>query len=367
MSELINTRSRSDIRLSLLATVSAVSLLAAMGSQAHAEDADHPTLWVELGGAFDFVDGSSEPWIPVNLPPVIDHPVAGILGKFPDIGYDASAKLTLQPGGTDWTFSASVRYGKSKRGPKLGHDQSYRTSYQTGKYQLTTYAFTNLHDIKETKHTIIDFQAGKDIGVGLFGGHGSSTLNFGIRLAEFTEKADATMAAQTAVPGRGLLGTVLDAEMNAARSFSGIGPSVALNGSNPLTGTLENGLAFDWGVNGAILFGRQKARVRTHTENRYYTGGYTYYYSANGGLVFDYSTAIRTNVPRDNSRRRNVVVPNVGAFAGISYRLGGRGKIALGYRADFFFGAMDGGIDTRHSENVAFHGPFATISLGLGG
>jgi hypothetical protein len=37
------------------------------------------------------------------------------------------------------------------------------------------------------------------------------------------------------------------------------------------------------------------------------------------------------------------------------------------YRADFFFGAMDGGIDTAKKENVGFYGPFATISIGLGG
>jgi hypothetical protein len=41
--------------------------------------------------------------------------------------------------------------------------------------------------------------------------------------------------------------------------------------------------------------------------------------------------------------------------------------VSFGYRADFFFGAMDGGIDTRNTSTVSFHGPFATISIGLGG
>jgi hypothetical protein len=27
---------------------------------------------------------------------------------------------------------------------------------------------------------------------------------------------------------------------------------------------------------------------------------------------------------------------------------------------------MDGGIDTRNTSTVGFHGPFATISIGLG-
>jgi hypothetical protein len=28
---------------------------------------------------------------------------------------------------------------------------------------------------------------------------------------------------------------------------------------------------------------------------------------------------------------------------------------------------MDAGIDTRHTSDLGFHGPFATISIGLGG
>lgn len=42
-------------------------------------------------------------------------------------------------------------------------------------------------------------------------------------------------------------------------------------------------------------------------------------------------------------------------------------KMNAGYRADLFFHAMDGGIDTRKSENVGFYGPFASVSVGLGG
>jgi hypothetical protein len=59
-------------------------------------------------------------------------------------------------------------------------------------------------------------------------------------------------------------------------------------------------------------------------------------------------------------------VPNVGGFAGLTFRHADA-KVSFGYRADFFFGAMDGGIDTRNTSTVSFHGPFATISIGLGG
>jgi hypothetical protein len=65
-------------------------------------------------------------------------------------------------------------------------------------------------------------------------------------------------------------------------------------------------------------------------------------------------------------RARTVIVPNAGGFAGFSLTVP-NARFNIGYRADFFFGAMDGGIDARKSENIASYGPFASISIGLGG
>jgi hypothetical protein len=63
-------------------------------------------------------------------------------------------------------------------------------------------------------------------------------------------------------------------------------------------------------------------------------------------------------------RSRSVVVLNVGGFAGVSFRYS-NAKLSLGYRGDFFFDAMDEGIDTPKSSVVGFYGPFATIGIGL--
>ena len=68
----------------------------------------------------------------------------------------------------------------------------------------------------------------------------------------------------------------------------------------------------------------------------------------------------------DHTRSRSVVVPNVGGFAGLSVKYPNV-KVSFGYKADFFFGAMDGGIDVRRTEDVGFHGPYASVSIGLGG
>ena len=50
---------------------------------------------------------------------------------------------------------------------------------------------------------------------------------------------------------------------------------------------------------------------------------------------------------------------------GLSFRYA-NAKISFGYRADFFFGAMDGGIDTARKENRGFYGPFAQSALASG-
>jgi hypothetical protein len=69
--------------------------------------------------------------------------------------------------------------------------------------------------------------------------------------------------------------------------------------------------------------------------------------------------------PYHSTRSRNVTVPNVGGSIGLSWKLQNF-KMSFGYRADFFFNAIDGGIDARKSENRAFYGPYASISVGLG-
>ncbi len=83
------------------------------------------------------------------------------------------------------------------------------------------------------------------------------------------------------------------------------------------------------------------------------------------GAYAAYPTARHNNVAAFN-RVRSVTVPNFGGFAGLSFRYVDA-KNSIGYRADFFLGAMDGGIDIARTENRGFYGPFASISIGLGG
>jgi hypothetical protein len=143
------------------------------------------------------------------------------------------------------------------------------------------------------------------------------------------------------------------------RSFHGIGPSLSWSGSTPFIGNPDTAeFTFDWGVNGAVLFGRQKSSVEHKTGNYDHLHTHNYIYDAR---LTQYKHGGMPQV-----RSKSVAVPNLAGFAGFSLKFP-NAKVNLGYRADFFFGAMDAGIDARHTETMSFHGPFVSLSVGLGG
>ncbi len=120
---------------------------------------------------------------------------------------------------------------------------------------------------------------------------------------------------------------------------------------------MREAFLFDWRANAALLIGRQKATIHHQSTAQYQTGHSVFGHLPPRVLLFQHST----NPP---PRARTVTVPNVGGFAGLTFRVENF-KISAGYRADLSFGAMDGGIDAAKSENRSFYGPFASISIGL--
>jgi hypothetical protein len=225
-------------------------------------------------------------------------------------------------------------------------------------------------------HVIADFTAGRDVGLG-FGRDSAGIFDFGVRFAQFTAHSNATLRAKPDkfvsripqppnpfLPGKHKYLTnthfhTFYGNESLARSFSGIGPTLSMSGSSSIAGTSDTvDVAFDWGANGAVLFGRQKVNGHQRTVTNYFTK----HYQA-GSLPK--STFLAPDAG-PIGRSRNIVVPNIGGFAGFTFRHEGA-KVSFGYRADFFFGAMDGGIETRRTSTVGFYGPYATISIGLGG
>jgi hypothetical protein len=214
-------------------------------------------------------------------------------------------------------------------------------------------------------HAILDFQAGRDDGFGLFGRETSATVDVGVRFAQFTSKFAMNVGANPDVRLYGPLYGLkkYDArfrtytqDVHDERSFRGWGPSLSWSASTPFAGTPDNmEFALDWGVNGAILFGRQKAEIvqMTVANDRFHDANYSEAFHV---LLYD-----RT-IP--HIRSRSVTTPNIGAFAALSLKFPSA-TVRVGYRGDFFFNAMDGGWDARQARDASFHGPFATIAVGL--
>jgi hypothetical protein len=226
---------------------------------------------------------------------------------------------------------------------------------------------------------------GKDVGLGM---PGTSTVSGGLRVAQFTSNRTVHMSGVPDLQyGSGPLTSFaakyeflntpriwhhFTGDYQGKASFLGLGPEFNWKASTPLAGTDagDGEITVDWGLNAGLLFGRQKAIGAHMTESTRYNCAFgSRETGPNPKLHLEQwvncnTTATSANGP--HNRSRFVTVPNLGGFAGLSihYR---NAKVSFGYRADHFFGAIDGGIDSHKSYDRGMYGPFATISLGLGG
>lgn len=396
MSELIQkSDNRATIRWKLLTGASAMALTAYVAStpMVRAEDGSHPPIWIELGGQLSRLQDGQETFTAplMDVRPSIFSP-SEKFERPPLYSIDGDAKLTFQPDHSNWIFSATIRYGRSSAKRNVVQQTSpaphlLRLTLPSGTAYTRSapaYAekFAETHSQNSQHHMILDFQAGKDVGLGLFGSKdGSSELNFGVRFAQFGSKSNVALKSDPdwhfqykylpssfaqlfhATNNKFVLRQAMhsnSASFHAERSFRGIGPSISWNASAPIAGNQQSSeLTLDWGLNAALLFGRQKTKTHHQSTARY-----------GADRFFAFPTVYFTTVSRgpatpDHSRSRSVTVPNVGGSIGLSWQLQ-NAKISFGYRADFFFNAMDGGIDTTRKEDRGFHGPYASVSIGIG-
>jgi len=382
MSELITKQPRADFRWSLLSTVSALALLTsvAIAEDVQAREDGGPTVWVEIGTQLERIDGAQSPF---TAPFLLQNPVPGPFTPVspidaqrpPRYSIGGEGRILFTPENSDWVLSAAVRYGRAS-GKKHVHQQTvdpdrkkYITpdQYFNRKFYLGRFADSKVK--QRESHLLVDFQVGKDVGLGLFGKSGQSTLGLGLRYAQFVSKTSVDLAARPTFESYKIgfkyyyrfHAYNLDAQ--SARSFHGIGPSLSWEGSTRLAGNSDAAeFNFDWGVNAAVLFGRQKMKASHETLDRYFKQlEYNHPLPSIGASHYN----VFSHKSGQPSRRKSVTVPNLGAFAGLSVKFP-NAKVSLGYRADFFFGAMDGGIDVRRSDDRYFRGPFAKLSIGLG-
>jgi iron complex outermembrane receptor protein len=384
MSELINTNdNRATIRWKLLTGVSALALTACVSTAgvAYAEDTDRPMVWIDLGGEMQMMQGLSDPFTAPFMSAAadigLDKGKSFITDQRPvRFAFGVDGKITFQPKDSDWVFSAGVRYGRAhaKRHVHVQADgpEGYRTVGGHKSGGLVTFngiePFRDVDAPSSERHMVLDFSAGRDVGIGLLGHDGTSTISAGVRIAQFREGATVDIYARPIVNlGFKKIGVAhfptptfahqytMTAE--ATRSFKGVGPSLSWNAAAGIAGNAQDGeLMVDWGIDAALLFGRQKAKT-DHATQAYQLLGAPPKYIPQYKAVYHHG-------PYHSTRSKNVTVPDVGAFAGLSFRYP-NAKVSIGYRYDMFFKAMDAGIDARHASNLTFNGPYASISIGL--
>jgi hypothetical protein len=341
----------------LLGTVSAIALLTsiALAEPSVAEsDGSSPQVWIELGGGLDQMDNAQS----VYTPPFMAAPQSlrdfsiSDTEKPTPLAFNFNGSITFQPDNSDWVLSASILYGRSQKRGHPMHAQPAQPCYHYPAYSfcIPVYAFADAVATNNESHAILDFKAGKDVGLGLLG-KATSVISAGLRYAQFNSQMTAQMSSRPTNRRNNI--DQFTASLNASRSFTGIGPSISWDASAPLVGNADAGmLSIDWGANVALLFGRQKTRAHHETVETYEHGYYGH------PVIYDH--------PASPMREKTVTVPNLGGFAGLSLRYSDV-KISLGYRADMFFSAVDAGIDTRKTYDRGFYGPFANISIGVGG
>jgi hypothetical protein len=260
----------------------------------------------------------------------------------------------------------------------------------------------------DESHAVLDFMAGKDVGLGMFGMSGSSILSGGIRVAHFQSKSTVHLSgvpdlqyptgqitpltsAKYEFQNSKIHFHHYDGSSSSEASFLGLGPAIAWKASAPIAGDESDGeLNFDWGANFSVLFGRQRARgqhseiARAYYLTKWYETGDRSVHHGNpqvggrflgpcrpggagsGRNFYTPSPCAQTTNTALHNRSRIVAVPNLGVFAGLSMKYR-NAKVSFGYRADDFFGAIDGGIDQSKRFDRGFSGPFAKVSVGLGG
>jgi iron complex outermembrane receptor protein len=388
-------------------------------------DNGKPPLWIELGTDFDALSDSSQTFDPTFVSTYAPNGLKSPLftEQTPHYGFDEEAKISFEPDGSDWVFSAQVKYGRT------GVDKRQHQQFENALvpvhiatldgFNLGHYGIYSIYPSNHAKfadalaqqseaHTVMDFETGKDVGLGMFGLDGSSVISAGVRVAQFVSKSNIDINAQPDVqyPTGPLANSAAkytfdhtkirlhnyNATETDKESFHGLGPKLDWNASTPIAGNQQSGeLTFDWGANLAVLFGRQtssgshqsavKSYYLTHWRGGFSRGGNVkpgnfsnpalcHPTAGGGGGTGCYDNPPPTNQhinpPQIHRRSRMVAVPNLGGFVGLSMKYN-NAKVSFGYRADEFFGAMDGGIDTYKAENRGFNGPYATLSIGLGG
>jgi iron complex outermembrane receptor protein len=286
-----------------------------------------------------------------------------------DRGDGREVKFTYNAG--DWKAWLGARFGKTN-GSSVGvfRSEPGNSGCQSSKYVAPNFCVTNPANLVTTtnwsqsghrqkeEHTIVNFAAGRDIGMGLFE---ASTLSVGLRYADLNSAQDISLygISHWDVP----TGTVVSQtghrhrlSAHADHGFEGVGPVVSWDASKLLIGDDDAGhLDIDWSVTAGALFGDQDTSIQG--EERAET---ILFSLVSLGEVTTMATPVA--IQRSSSR----TVPVVDVSLGLSYTVN-RAKISAGYRWERYFNAIDGGYDETQQYDRTIDGPYLTLAIGFGG
>ena len=204
MSELINKPARDENRRrNLLTNVSIFALLGYLGASqcvlAASSDEGPPILWIELGGQFERAGSTNELFAPpfLDKTPMADRDPMIAAQAPPPYSIGGEGKITFEPSETDWVLSAAIRYGRSNSARHLHQQTHLPYAKQFFGTQVLPQPANQIYGDGQTNssetHYVLDFQAGKDVGLGLFGAGGKSVFSAGVRYAQFTSSSDASL------------------------------------------------------------------------------------------------------------------------------------------------------------------------------
>jgi hypothetical protein len=315
---------RSNRKSRLFWQVSTIVLLAAVPAAALAAPSEGG-LWVELGGQYTF-DNSG------------DTQDIGAFGVTPNIhpgdGYSVNGKITWKPEGSAFSYALGVKYGRTR---SRGITGSYYSSTGEGSY----YSAKGEEHTKRT-HTIVDFEVGKDVGVGMFGHNATTTVGVGLRYAHLntTTRGSFTTASKYQT-GSGTFGTKRTSDL--------VGPRLFFKVEAPVGST---GFTVSAGAGGGVLYGRNK--IQSDLDRTINSHETDFAIEAVGGSHYAFS------------RSKNRFSPTADGFAQLNWKLPSAPlTVSAGYKFDGVFNGMDGGYSSAHQINVIDSGPYLSMVFKL--
>jgi hypothetical protein len=289
-------------------------------------------------------------------------------------------RLTYRPDRSPWTVSTSVRHGATNSGITRLHREEASgpkacsfpiaglggllCNPSSAKYSPYNFkAAMNWSDasaVNAEEHTLVDFEVGRDLGVGAF--NVKSSLALGLRYAQFRSTTDATLYG---IPDWDHLpdgwATIpveshyYGASLAATRKFKGAGPTLSWQASKWLLGDeLVGHVDLDWSATGGVLFGKQWSGI----------GGF----EQHGEFLGVYNTRPRPAVaktPVSSDRSGSATIPLLDLSVGVSYEIQ-RLKLSTGYRWERYFDAIDAGYQDGEQYDRTIDGPYFKIAVGFG-